>query len=161
MPRKMRRRPKEKLVISFDEAARTEYLTGFRKRKQERRKHAKRAREVLTANERKRERDERRQSLRELIDERIDDELANEQKIARKRARNGTATVSTTTSTSTTTREIRNEFVERAFGEDSVALVTTTVGLAPTSEKNAPSASMKKKSPKPKREKRRRTSLGS
>ena len=54
-----RRRRKEKVTVSFDDDARTEYLTGFRKRKQERRKNAKRARDTLSKNQRKEERDER------------------------------------------------------------------------------------------------------
>ena len=108
--------------MSFDADARKEFLTGFRKRKQERRKNAANAREKLQKMKQREDRSEKRKEMKEMIESRIDDEFANEQRIkARKRRKQSETKRSESTFTDT--------FTENAFGSDTVVVVTTSEGI--------------------------------
>lgn len=110
-------------MVSFDAEAREEFLTGFRKRKQERRKNAQRAREKLDKMKYRENRLSKQKELRELIDDTIDDEFANEQRLAakKKRKRNEDAKRSENV--------FEDSFTENAFGSDSIVVVTTSEGV--------------------------------
>jgi len=108
--------------VTFDADARKEFLTGFRKRKQERRKNAANAREKLQKMKQREDRSEKRKEIKEMIESRIDDEFANEQRIkARKRRKQSETKRSESTFTDT--------FTENAFGSDTVVVVTTSEGI--------------------------------
>ena len=58
------KKPKGGAVITFDESARKQFLTGFRKRKNERRQHARQKIAEQVRNEKIEERKERRQATK-------------------------------------------------------------------------------------------------
>ena len=73
------KKPKGGAVITFDESARKQFLTGFRKRKNERRQHARQKIAEQVRNEKIEERKERRQATKaatnmHVLDEADDDD---------------------------------------------------------------------------------------
>lgn len=104
---------RDKLVVTYDEDARKEYLTGFRKRKQQRRKDAQDKIQQRLKDEKRAEKAEQRKAAREELTTTIEYDIPGPLE-----ADAGDAAA---------TAEFADAFSKKAFGAQSV-VVTTTLG---------------------------------
>ncbi len=120
---KSKYKKREKLIVTFDEAERKEYLTGFHKRKVQRRLNAIEQLKRQEREDRIRERAERREAEQERIE-------ANQ---AARRSNITMYNIPAPSMPSDKKEEYEDDFTKKAFGQDSVT-VTTTFGLGNSSD---------------------------
>jgi ribosomal RNA-processing protein 17 len=122
-PVKNKFKRREKLIVTFDAAERKEYLTGFHKRKVQRRLDAIEQLKQQERQDRIRERAERRDAEQERID-------SNR---AARRSNVTSYNIPAPSMPSDKKEEYEDDFTKKAFGQDSVT-VTTTFGLGNSSD---------------------------
>mmetsp|Transcript_6937 Transcript_6937/g.9011 ORF Transcript_6937/g.9011 Transcript_6937/m.9011 type:complete len:217 (+) Transcript_6937:159-809(+) len=136
LKKEKRKRPRAKLIVNFDKEARKEYLLGFSKRKKQRREKAIEDLKARVKAEKKQALEEQREafmSSRKKASEEDDEEVEESNDDAE--ARNLVSEISEVSSKATTvTEEIKDEFSKQAFGNSTVKITTTTLGLSEDEE---------------------------